>query len=195
MASALSVFAIAIVLMFAGGDDQTPGPTALNEPITTSTAPPPSTTTPADLGPGPVRAADVTCTTELPDYPCHALIDGDSTTAWNALRGGEGAEIRVQFDNPVRLTTVIFHNLVDDVALNRNARARMIEIRLDTGAVTTSELESGHGPFRVSVTPDRTSGLVISIVSTYPGEHQDDLEPFDELALQEVTFAGFVSVP
>ncbi len=190
------VLALAAVLMFAGDNEQTPGSPALDEPITTSTAPPPSTTAPANLGPGPVRAADVTCSSELPDYPCHALIDGDATTAWNALGGGEGAQIRVQFDGQVRVTTVVFHNLADDEGLIRNARARMIEIRLtDTGAVTTFELGSSHGPFRVSVTPDPTAGLVIRIVSTYPGEHNNGLEPFEELALQEITFAGIVSVP
>ncbi len=196
MASAVSLAAFAAVLVLANGDDRVPGVPAPDEPIVTSTAPPPPTTVPADLGPGPVRAADVTCSSELPDFPCHALIDGDSATAWNALGGGEGAEIRVQFDSPVRVTTVIFHNLVDDEGLIRNARARMIEVRLtDTGAVTTSELGSGHGPFRVSVTPDPTTGLVIRIVSTYPGEHNNGLEPFEELALQEVTFAGIVSTP
>jgi hypothetical protein len=196
-ASAAGVLVLAAFLVLAGGDDETPGPSpALDEPITTSAAPPPSTTAPANLGPGPVRATDVTCSSELPNYPCHALIDGDVTTAWNALGGGEGAEIRVRFDGQVRVTTVIFHNLADDEALTRNARARMIEIRLtDTDAVTTFELGSGHGPFRVSVTPDPTAGLVIRIVSTYPGEHNNGLEPFEELALQEITFAGIVSVP
>ena len=196
-ALAASVLALAAaIVVFAGGDDQTPSPAALDQPITTSTAPPPSTTAPANLGPGPVRATDVTCSSELPDYPCHALIDGDATTAWNALGGGEGAQIRVRFDGQVRVTTVVFHNLANDEGLIRNARARMIEIRLtDTGAITTFELGSGHGPFRVSVTPDPTAGLVIRIVSTYPGEHNNGLEPFEELALQEITFAGFVSVP
>ncbi|MEE9298192.1 MAG: discoidin domain-containing protein [Acidimicrobiia bacterium] len=195
-ASALSILVLGMVLLLVGSDGQTPDDPGRDELTALSAAPTPSTTAAADLELGPLRASDVTCSSELPDFPCHALIDGDPTTAWNVPGGGEGAEIRVVFDGPTRVTTVVFHNLADDEGLTRNARARMIKIHItDSGAVAGEELDSGHGPYRVRVAPDPTESLVIHILSTYPGEHYDGLEPFEELALQEVTFTGIIPVP
>ncbi len=192
----MSVLVLGMVLLLANSDGQTPDDPASDELTVSSTAPTPSTTAVADLGLGPLRASDVTCSSELPDFPCHALIDGDPTTAWNVSGGGEGAEIRVVFDGSTRVTTVVFDNLADDEGLTRNARAHMIEIHItDSGAVAAEELDSGHGPYRVRVAPDSTESLVIHILSTYPGEHYDGLEPFEELALQEVTFTGIIAAP
>jgi len=194
-AAAAVVLAVGAILVFTGGDDEAGGGPALDEPVVTSIAAP-STTVPARVELGPVRASDVTCSSELTDFPCDALIDGDTTTVWSPVGSGEGAEIRVEFDSPVRVTTVVFVNVPGEAELVRNARANEVEIRLtDTGAVTTAELGSGHGPFRVSVTPDSTSGLVIRIVSTYPGEHLNGVDALEELALAEITFAGIGSAP
>lgn len=159
----------------------------------TPTSSVPSTTLAFDLAVGPLEATDISCSGELPAFPCRALIDGDPSTAWNVPGGGEGAEIRVLFDTPARVTTVIFRNLDDDERLMRNARIRMVEVHVvGSGAVASAELESGHGPHRVQITPDLTESLVIHIESTYPGEHYAGNEPFDELALQELTFTGIV---
>ena len=192
-AFAVSILVLGMVLLVVSSDGQTPDDPALDEPTGLSAAPTPSTTVSADLRVGPFRASDVTCSSELPDFPCDALIDGDPTSVWNAPGGGEGAEIRVLFESPMRVTTVVFNNIADEEGLMRNARARMIEIHLtDSAAVATAELESGHGPYRVSIAPDPTAGLVIHILSTYPGEHYGGHEPFEELALQELTFTGII---
>ena len=86
---------------------------------------------------------------------------------------------------------MLFHNLGDDERLLRNARIESVEVHIGgSGAIVSAELESGHGPYRVRVPPDPTEDLVIHIRSSHPGEHYAGLEPFDELALQELTFTG-----
>ena len=173
-----------------------PAPDAATPVVDTTTSPVVSTTTATNITIGPLQPSDVTCSSEIPGFPCHALIDGDPTTAWNTLGSGEGAEVSVEFEDTARVTAVVFHNIVDDASLTRNGRAREIRVNLtDSVAVATAELESGHGPYRISISPDPTTGLVIRIISTYPGEHYQGLEPFEELAMQEITFFGVASTP
>jgi len=187
------VFVLGVVFVFRS-DDPTPDVAAAADSTTTSSVVPTTTTTNITIGP--LQPSDVTCSSEIPNFPCHALIDGDPTTAWNTLGSGEGAEVLVEFQDTVRVTAVVLHNIGDDAGLTRNGRAREIRVNLtDSVAVATAELESGHGPYRVSISPDPTSGLVIRIISIYPGEHYQGLEPFEELALQEISFSGVASTP
>lgn len=188
-----AIVVLTVVLMVRSDDDPAGAvATTAFEAAASSTV---MSTTTTSLAVGPLQPFDVTCSSEIPGYMCHALIDGDPTTAWNTLGSGQGAEILVQFEDPVRLTSVVFSNIVDDEGLMRNGRIREVRIQLtDSAAVALAELESGHGPFRVSISPDVTSGVVIRIISTYPGEHYQGLEPFEELALQELSFFG-IPVP
>lgn len=184
------------LLLSASSDNPAPDERLVDESAASPQTSPAATTAAAELRTGPIRASRVTCSSELPDYPCAALIDRDPTTAWNEPRGGEGAKITVFFDGTVRVTAVTFENLADDEGLMRNGRARMVEIHLtDSAALTTVELESGHGPYRVVTVPDPTTSLEIHILTTYPGEHYEGHDPFEELALQELTFAGITSAP
>ncbi len=194
--SSIGALVVGLALLFTGSDNPAPDVRLVDESAASPQTSPPSTTAAAEIRTGPIRASRVTCSGELPDYPCAALLDGDPTTAWNAPRGGEGAEITVFFDGTVRVTAVTFENLADDEGLMRNGRARMVEIHLtDSAAVMTVELESGHGPYRVVTVPDPTTSLAIHILTTYPGEPYGGHDPFDELALQELTFAGITSAP
>ena len=188
--SALSIVGV-IVVLGSGSSDEVDGRDGLPAVPTTNVAAVSTTAASAPAGIGAVRASEVTCSSELAEHPCHALIDGDPTTAWNAPNAGVGAEFSVEFEGEVRLTGVSFRNLDDDARLMRNARIREVEIHLfGSPSVTTAEIASGHGPYRVRVPPDPTTGITVHVLSTYPGEHVGTLEPFDELALQAVTFTG-----
>ena len=136
----------------------------------------------------PIRAD---CTSELPAFPCEALVDGDPNNSYNATEGGIDSEITFLFSPPVQITEVLIQNLQDEERFLRNARMRGIEVLIDDlpqAAVT--DLDDTSDPQRVSIRSLRTSSLTIRITSAYPGQSFEGREPFPELAIQEITFFG-----
>jgi hypothetical protein len=180
----LTVAVLALVVnVFRGGEETA---AATSSSTTTSTAP---TLNIVELQP--IRAD---CSSDLASFPCSALIDDDPTNSWNATEGGVGTEITFFFSPPVQITEMFIHNLEDEERFMRNARMKGLEIVIDDlPQATVTELLDTNEPQRVQIRSLRTSSLTIRITSAYPGQAYEGLEPFRELAAQEITFYGRVS--
>lgn len=134
----------------------------------------------------------IQCTSDLPSFPCEALIDGDPATSWNATEGGINVEITFFFNPAVQITEMIIENVDSDERFLRNRRIKGIEVRIDDlQQVTVAELaDSNDEAHRIQIRSLQTSSVVVRITSAYPGQSYDGKEPFPELAVQEITFYG-----
>ncbi|MFH1331274.1 MAG: hypothetical protein ABIJ48_11555 [Actinomycetota bacterium] len=158
------------------------------EPTTTSTTSQP----PLDIQQlNPIR---VDCTSQLPSFPCTALIDDNPDNSWNAQAGGVGTVLTFLFSPPVQIAEVIIYNLEDTARFERNARIKGIEIVIDDlPQAKIADLDDTNEPQRVQLRSLRTSSVTITITSAYPGQTYEGREPFPELAAQEIAFYGRVS--
>lgn len=139
----------------------------------------------------PIRAD---CTSDLPSFPCEALIDADPDNSWNAQAGGVGTVLTFLFSPPVQIAEVIIYNLEDTERFKRNARIKGIEIVIDDLVqATIADLDDTNEPQRVQLRSLRTSSVTITITSAYPGQTYEGREPFPELAAQRILFYGRVS--
>jgi hypothetical protein len=146
------------------------------------------------LPPARIFPDDVICNTEFAGFGCAALVDADGQTRWNAAEGGIGAVLEFRFDPPIRLTEVTFDNVTDPAPFTRNARARWIQVTTDdTPGAIWLELLDVSTPQRFDIATPATSVVRIEITASYPGQQFDGLNPFDELALADVDFAGYLS--
>ncbi|MFQ5948879.1 MAG: hypothetical protein ACE5KX_08470, partial [Acidimicrobiia bacterium] len=109
-----------LVNVFRGGDN---APAA--EPTVTTAVPAPP------LAIEELKPIRVDCSSELPGWPCDALIDEDPTNYWNAINGGEDAEIKFFFTEPVQITEILVHNPTDEEDFLRNFRINGLEIAID----------------------------------------------------------------
>ncbi|MFH0916801.1 MAG: hypothetical protein V1912_10180 [bacterium] len=138
-----------------------------------------------------LQPARVACTSEFTSFPCSALIDDDPDNSWNAREGGIDAEITFFFSPQVQITEMVIYNLETEEAFARNAHMKEIEIVMDDLAqADTVELEDSNQPQRVELRGLHTSSLTITITSSYPGQAHEGLEPFGELAAQQILFYG-----
>ncbi|MDX1657563.1 MAG: zinc ribbon domain-containing protein [Nitriliruptorales bacterium] len=122
------------------------------------------------------------------------LLDGDTTTAWNS-RGdvnpdGVGEIIEFDFAEPVWLSQIVFANgdQEDDESFVANARAKRIQVELYGGSTFIANLldEPGEQAIRLP-TPRFTITVRFEVLEVYPGD------TYDDLALSEVSFRGFVA--
>ena len=168
---------------FGGSDD----PVAATSTTTGTTA----ATAPIAL----LQPFRVECSSELTSFPCEALIDGDPSTSWNATEGGINATITFLFSPQVQITEMIIENVDDEGRFLRNRRIKGIEVEIDDlQQVTVEELaDSNDEPHRIQIRSLQTSSVTIRITSAYPGQSFEGQEPFQELAVQEISFYGRVS--
>ncbi len=189
---AVAAGAVAVVLVGGGlwlfaGD---PEPVVSGDTTTTSLE---ETTTTAPVVLEILQPTRITCTAELPDYPCSNLIDGDPNTEWQAPDGGIGAEITFYFVEPVTIVEVGFINIRDESRFMRNARIRGFLFR--TGAASSgisAELADDNGSTqRWVIDGDGVETLTLTFISAYPGQSYGELPPFVELALAELEIIGY----
>lgn len=178
----LAVAVLALVFnVFTGDGEGTPAEAGDQTGTTAATVPISQLT--------PIR---VECSSQLPQFPCTALIDNDPETSWNATESGLDAEITFLFSPPVQITEMIIENVEDPGRFLRNARMRGIEVKIDDLVQTTVvELaDTNLEPHRVEIRSLGTSSLTIRINSAYPGQSHEGNEPFPELAVQDILFFG-----
>lgn len=180
----LSVALLALVFNLVSGGDPT-------EESTTSSTEASNTTQAVGI----LEPLRVECTSELPSHPCDALIDGDPTTSWNATEGGIDDTITVLFNPAVQITEMWIENLSDEGRFLRNHRIRTIEVQLsDLHQMHIQDLADTNEEHQVvHLGSLRTNRVVIHITRGYPGISHDGLEPFNELAVQNITFFGRVA--
>ncbi|MEX2322187.1 MAG: hypothetical protein WEA29_00205 [Acidimicrobiia bacterium] len=133
----------------------------------------------------------VECDSELPSYPCAALIDGNGETSWNAVDGGINTEVTFYFQPAVQITQMWIENLQDECRFLRNARIRAVEIEInDRPQLQIANLLDTREIQRIDLNSLNTSRVVMTITSAHPGSSCEGQEPFTELALQSVSFFG-----
>jgi len=192
------VAAVVVVLLVGGGYwlfSGAPSSQVADDTTTTTTGPGTTTTSPVEpVTLDVLQPVSIACTAELPEFPCTNLIDGDSTTEWQAPNGGIGAVITIEFAEPVSIEGVRFFNIGDDTQFMRNGRIREMRITAypslaiihpNLADSNDAPAEFGHSDW-LAVT-----SLEIEPISGYPGTSVGDLPPFAELALAEIEVVGY----
>lgn len=163
---------------------------------TTTTSLEATTTTAAILET--LHPSSISCSSELPDFPCSNLIDGDPATEWQAPNGGIGAVITIEFAAPVTISEVKLTNIPDDARFMRNGRIREVVatappslavIRPDFADSNQRAVGFGHHDWA------GVTSLVVEVTRAYPGQSVGDLPPFAELALAELEIVGHPGAP
>ncbi len=145
----------------------------------------------------PLVTADVEATSEYGELHATHLIDGDTDSYWNdnSLKG-EDAALTFSFPEPVVVTTVEIQNVLDEATFRRNYRIRGYEVTFSSGAPpVTGILQDTNRPQNITLEPTTTDTLTISVMSTYPAQPYEGLEPFEELAVAELRFFGYEPQP
>lgn len=130
---------------------------------------------------------------QLSGFPADNLIDADPLTMWQVGQEGVGATLTFFFPEPVSLDRIEFKNITDPESFQRNFRARGLRISPDdTTRPTIIELANTSDLQPVAIQTELTKTVRIEITSTYPAEAVGDLQPFKELAIEDIAFFGVV---
>lgn len=189
LAVILGVVAVVAVLAFAwnaifGGDD---------EPVPEETT---STTTTQPAASQQLLVASVACSSTLEvagdRFACANLIDG-TDRYWNDQSAqGREAEIVFTFAEPVAIEQIVFKNVIDDEAFNKNYRVKGFEIVTDDlpDRPTIDQLDDDNRSQLILLATLRTRQLTFRVTSTYAAEAVAGETPFNELAIDEFQFFG-----
>ncbi len=188
----LVVALLALVVNLFGGDDE---PSATGADGGTGTSVPSTGPTTPTLAIEKLTPTNVLASSELPAFPAGALIDDDPTTSWNdASLKGEGAELQFFFAEPVQISQIVIQNVEDEARFTRNYRIRGVEITVDDLATTIIRtLEDTRARQTIDIGSLETRTVVVKVTDTYAAAPFGGEPPFEELALQEVSFFGRAS--
>lgn len=193
-AAVIAVVAIIAFFYNAFVDDE-PGTTTVANGGSSNTS---SSTTAGNGGPIAetieLSANRVVPSAQLSGFPADNLIDSDPTTMWQVGQEGVGATLTFFFPEPVALERIEFKNISDQEAFLRNFRARGLRISPDdTTRPTIVELANTRDLQPVAIQTELTKTVRIEVTSTYPAEAVGELQPFKELAIEDISFFGSVA--
>jgi len=123
-------------------------------------------------------------------WSCENLYDGDPSS-WqdNSLQCQDGW-VEFSFSQELYIEFLVFQNVEDSKSFSRNFKARDILITTtDSEFLLNKELENDNTSQWIDINAT-TSYLKIDILSAYPGEEVSGSQPFEECAIQEITFYG-----
>ena len=123
-------------------------------------------------------------------WSCDKLYDGGKST-WqdNSLACKDGW-VEFNFAKEFYVEFLVFQNVQDNKSFTRNHKVRDIEITTnDSDFILSKELQNDNTSQWIDVNTT-TSYLRIDILSAYPGEEVSGSQPFDECAVEEITFYG-----
>jgi len=99
--------------------------------------------------------------------------------------------LEFNFAKEIYIEFIVFQNVEDSKSFKRNYKARDISITTNNSDfLLNKELENENTSSQWIDINDTTSYLRIDILSAYPGEEVSGNQPFDECAIQEITFYG-----
>ncbi|MFV1963256.1 MAG: discoidin domain-containing protein, partial [Acidimicrobiia bacterium] len=132
------------------------------------------------------------------EFGADRLIDGDFERGWHdASLRGVGAEIVLEFTEPVAITEIVVYPYTDEERFARNYWVDLYEIRTDDLVPTiTGKLANHPEPQVVLLGTNETSTLTFTVVTTYPAlpygddPPYDEPPPYDELAIAEIQVFG-----
>ncbi|MBT8217703.1 MAG: hypothetical protein HKN74_04220 [Acidimicrobiia bacterium] len=192
-AAVIAVVAVIAFFYNAFVDDE-PGTTTVANGGSSNTS---SSTTAGNGGTLPetveLTANRVVPSAQLSGFPADNLIDSDPTTMWQVGQEGVGATLTFFFPEPVALERIEFKNISDQESFLRNFRVRGLRISPDdTTRPTIVELANTRDLQPVAIQTELTKTVRIEVTSTYPAEAVGELQPFKELAVEDISFFGSV---
>ncbi|MEX2622240.1 MAG: zinc ribbon domain-containing protein [Acidimicrobiia bacterium] len=170
------------------------------DPASTTTVPGGSTTTTNDepVVPGQIAILRATCVPVGLEgaFGCSNLIDesdAEFQLGWNDLPANEQiVTITLTFAQPMVVEKIIWTNIADDERFRRNYRAKSLIIEAEGNPVPhPQELRNEPGLQEFNFAVIRSNDITITILSVYPAEVVGEFEPFDELAINEITVVGY----
>lgn len=190
-----SLLLIGVIVTFLTARDAGDGAEGGSIPDGAATAPSNASSTggSGSSGIAPARPSSVSASSSFSEaLGPQNLIDGDPSTYWNDdSLGGDGAEIILEFDQPVAIERLVVQNVADEVAFSRNYRIREYEITTDDlPAPFTGNLDDTQEPQAIAVVTTGTTQLRLRVISTYPAEPVGDQPAFEELAVAEIEVLG-----
>ena len=186
-----AVALVAFVINLFGGED----------PVTTTdaTLAGGSTTVPIEEvnDPEPIDILTAQCEPEGlgGEFACSNVIDagdGSFQINFNELPDGEKTvSIRLTFAQPMEITRILWRNLEDEARFRRNYRAKGITIEAEGNPfVVPQNLQDTPGEQGFDFATIRANFIIITVQSVYQAEVVEGTEPFDELAIEEITIIG-----
>jgi hypothetical protein len=134
------------------------------------------------------------------EFGADRLIDGDLERGWqDASLRGVGAQIVLEFTEPVAITEVIVHPYSDEEQFFRNWWIRGYEVRTnDLSVPVAGRMVRDPYPQVVELNTTETFQLTFSVNTTFPALSDSDnppysdggKPPFDELAIAEIQVFG-----
>ncbi len=170
------------------------------DPATSTTVPGDSTTTTNGevVVPGQIAILRATCDPLGLEgaFGCANLIDESAEEFqinWNDLPTiDQTVVITLTFAEPMVVEKIIWTNVVDDERFRRNYRAKSLIIAAEGNPVPhPQELRNEPGDQEFNFAAIRSNTITITILSTYAAEVVGEFEPFDELAINEITVVGY----
>jgi hypothetical protein len=187
---ALVVIAALLINVF-GGETTTTTTTAGNGDTTTTTA-----GGVPEAGPINILVANCTPPGLQGSFACSNLISGTDAEFqinWNELPETEKrVVIQLTFDQPMVVQQIHWENIADEERFRLNYRAKGLTIEAEGNALPfLQELENAPGLQTFPFAAIRSNSITITIQSVYPAEVFNGREPYNELAIQEVTVIGY----
>jgi hypothetical protein len=172
-----------------------------DEPSTATTLTAEATSTTAGAvqveNPAPLDILTASCTPEGlgGDFSCTNLIDGNAGSFqvnYNELPEGEKeVEMRLTFPQPMEVTRICWTNLEEEARFRRNYRAKGITLEAEGNPfVVPQELQDAAGEQCFDFATIRANFIIVTVQSVYQAEVFEGTEPFDELAIEEITVIG-----
>lgn len=121
---------------------------------------------------------------------CENLYDSGISTWKDNNMGCEDAWIEFTFSQEIYLEFIVFQNpeIYEYFVKTYNARDILIT-NSDLGYSLNKEMQNENISQWIDINA-MTSDVYIQILSAYPGEEINGIQPFSECAIQEITFYG-----
>jgi hypothetical protein len=174
-------------------DDETSGTSTTVAGESTSTS---ATTAPIE-DPEPIDILVANCTPEGlgGSFACSNLIDGNEgefQINWNELPETEKTVvIQLTFAQPMLVERIDWANIEDETRFRLNYRVKGITVEAEGNLIPVGqELQNSPGLQSFPFAAIRANWIRITVQSVWPAEVVNDQEPFDELAIADITVIG-----
>jgi hypothetical protein len=176
-------------------DDPTTTTTTLAGSETTDTS---TETTALIEDPEPIRILVANCTPEGlgGSFGCSNLIndnEGEFQVNWNDLPDTEKTVvIELTFAQPMVVERIDWNNIEDETRFRLNYRVKGITIDAEGNLIPVGqELQNEPGLQSFPFAAIRANWIRITVQSVWNAEVTADQEPFDELAIDDITVIGY----
>lgn len=130
------------------------------------------------------------------DFACSNLIDGNEgefQINWNELPDTEkSVVIELTFAQPMVVERIDWNNITDETRFRLNYRVKSITIEAEGNPVPVGqELQNTPGLQSFQFAAIRANWIRVTVLSVYAAEVVNEQEPFDEMAIDDITVIGY----